>query len=84
MDATCAIVICGTESGITNFLTALYVRYPYTILTKEQNGGRFQGRLQFKEQGVLPEEIEQFICRTRFDIQTGWCCCNGTPTVDAT
>lgn len=75
MAATCAIVVCGEESGIADFFVALYVRYPYTVLSEEKgNDGSYQARLMF-ENGSPPEEIEKFVCRVHPGIQTGICNC---------
>jgi hypothetical protein len=76
MPAICAIVVCGPESGITEFFAALYVRYPYTVLSEERGGlGRCQAKLRF-ENDTPPEEIERFVCRIHTGIQTGICNCN--------
>jgi hypothetical protein len=81
MPAICAIVVCGPESGITEFFVALHGRYPYTVLSEEREGtGRCQARLLFKNE-TPPEEIERFVCGIHAGIQTGICNCNSDTLV---
>jgi hypothetical protein len=83
-----AIVILGTDFGISNFRDALYKRFPYNICgTPKREDGKFEMQVQFSK-CVIDEKLKQFLELTHpyvdidaqgnevhFCTKAGVCCC---------
>lgn len=74
MSTVCAIVVCGEDGYINNFLTKLNKAFPYVVINGERTAGRYLGKLRFSKE-VLPEQVEAFAQRADHEVQVGTCDC---------
>ena len=74
MTTVCAMVVCGEDGYINNFLTALHRAFPYVVVTSERTEGRYYGKLKFCEK-TRAEHIEAFAQRSDHEVQVGMCNC---------
>jgi hypothetical protein len=74
MEHTCAIVICGTEHGINEFLTQLGHSHPFTVIGEPTRVlGRYEAKFSFTHS---PDQIEIFFGREYPYITASICSCD--------
>lgn len=70
---TQALVVCGEDNLITQFLLELHDLFPYCVVASQFRSGCYEGRLRFSAK-VNRESLEEYITRARPGIQIGQVC----------